>query len=154
MNTQFSVFLDNRVGKLRELVQTFDAPSAIELVSLSVIDSTGHAVVRVLTSRAELARRLLDRAELPYSEADVLVVELNDATDFGRACQALLSAEVSIHYAYPLLITRRNRPAMAIYTDDNILAGQIMRRKMFTLLAENDLGENATPGDSGAFGAL
>lgn len=34
-------------------------------------------------------------------------------------------------------------PTITLYTDDQLLAGQVLR-KMFTLLGENDLGENAT----------
>ncbi len=34
-------------------------------------------------------------------------------------------------------------------SDDNVLAGQILRRKMFNLLGENDMGDNATPDEPG-----
>ena len=63
-----------------------------------------------------------------------------------------MAAELSIHYAYPLLVRPRGLPAIAIHTDDPLLSAQILRRKLFTLLAENDLGDNAprnTPNGSG-----
>ena len=145
-NTQFSVFLDMRVGKMLELLEVFDA-QAIRLVGVSVIDSTDHAVVRLVTSRAELARRLLQRHQLPFSEVDVLVVEITDKMPLDTLCVALLSPELNIHYMYPLMVRPRGNCAMVIHTDDNVMAGQILRRKMFTLLGENDLGENATGSD-------
>lgn len=145
LNTQFSVFLDNRVGKLIELLDVFEG-QATQLAALSVVESTGHAVVRVLTSRATLARRLLNRHELPFAEAEVLVVQLDHAQTLSCACHCLLSAEVGLQYAYPAMCLSRGKPAMVICTEDNVLAGQILRRKVFTLLAENDLGDNATPG--------
>ena len=74
-NTQFSVFLDNRVGKLLELVDVFDGHS-IRLVGLSVIDSADHAVVRLITNDGEQARGLLRSHHMPYSESDILVVKL------------------------------------------------------------------------------
>ena len=49
LNVQFRVFLDNRVGKLLEVVDVF-CGHAINLVTLSIVDSTEHAVVRLLTS--------------------------------------------------------------------------------------------------------
>ena len=58
-NTQFSVFLDNRVGQLLDLTGVFEG-HALTMAGLSVIDSADHAVVRVLTSRSDLARRLED----------------------------------------------------------------------------------------------
>jgi hypothetical protein len=140
-NTQFSVFLDNRVGKMLELLEVFEG-QALTLAALAVSDAADHAVVRVITSNANLARRLLARAELPFSEIDVLVIETNPAQTFHDICIALLHAEVNIHYAYPLLVQPRGRPAIVLFTDDNTLAGTLLRRKLYTLLGENDLGEN------------
>lgn len=146
---QFGVFLDNRVGKLLDLVRVFEG-QALTLAGLSVLDSTNHAVVRVLTSNAELARRLLQRRQLPFSEADVLAVELTPSHSLSELCASLLACELSIHYAYPLLVRPRGLPGIVIQCDDVRLSAQILRRKCFTLLAENDMGENAsrnTPGD-------
>ncbi len=140
-NTQFSVFLDNRVGKMLELLEVFEG-QAITLAALAVSDAADHAVVRIITSSEALARRLLTRAELPFSEIDVLVVETNPAQTFHDICIALLHAEVNIHYAYPLLVQPRGRPAIVLYTDDNTLAGTLLRRKLYTLLGENELGDN------------
>ena len=144
--TQFSVFLDNRVGKLLELLEVFEG-QFLTLAGLSVLDTTDHAVVRIITSNAALARRLLQRNKLPYSEVDVIVAETPDSNTFTRICIALFSAEISVNYAYPLLVQPRGHAAIAIHVDDRTLAGQILRRKMFTLLEENDLGDNATGSD-------
>jgi hypothetical protein len=53
-------------------------------------------------------------------------------------CTALLSAEINIHYAYPLLRAPK-QPAIALYVDDPTLAAQILIRKQFTLIGESDL---------------
>ena len=147
-NTQFSVFLDNRVGRLSDLLETFDG-HALTLAGLSVVDSADHAVVRLLTSKADLARRLLNRNEHPFSEVEVVAVELADSADLLRVCECLLHAELNIHYAYPLLVRPRGYPVVALHTDDTTLAGNLLRRHHFYVLAENDLGDNApgsTPG--------
>jgi len=153
--TQFSVFLPNRVGQLLELLEVFEG-HALRLVALSVLDSTDHAVVRMVTSNRKLAQRLLDRHDLPYSMSDIIVCELNYADGRGliQVSKHLLSAEISIHYAYPLMVRPHGAPTMAIHTEDQVLAGQILRRKLFTLLGENDLGDNLNPGDlsGGQFG--
>jgi len=146
-NVQFSVFLDNRVGKLKELIDIFDG-HALTLAALSVMESADHAVVRLITSRCDLARRILQRNHFSFSESDVLVVELNAGHTLSFMGTLLLSAEVSIRYLYPLLSTLRGYPAVVLNTDDQVLAAQLLRRKLFTLLGENDLGDNATPGDA------
>jgi hypothetical protein len=148
INTQFSVFLANRVGRLAELLEVFQG-HAIELAGVSIVDAADHAVARVLTSNAALAARLLKRHEMPSSEAEILVVEIRPEQDQSllRICTSLMSAEINIAYAYPLMVLPHGHSAIALHTDDNVLAGQILRRKLFVLLGENDLGDNATEGD-------
>ncbi len=141
-NVQFSVFLDNRVGKLLELLDVFQG-QAIKLAGFSILDSADHAVVRIITSNSDLARRLLMRHELPFSEAEVLVAELEEKRTLSMACKALLTAELNIHYIYPLVVRPRGYAAIALHIDDHHVACQILRRRLFTLLGENDLGENA-----------
>lgn len=145
-NIQFSVFLDNRVGKLMELLQALDAV-ALRIVAISVVDSADHAVVRILTSRAELARRLLVRNNFTFSETDVLVVQLEPTFSIATLCDVLLRAELNIFYAYALINHPQNKPALVVHCDDPVLACQILRRRMFTVLGENDLGDNINPGD-------
>lgn len=140
-NTQFSVFLDNRCGKLLELVEIF-VGQALRLVAFSVVDSADHSVVRLVTTNSALARRLLRRHNMPFSEAGILVVELGPQHTLSKLCVALLSAELNIHYAYPLMVRPHGAPTIALHTDDQILAGQILRRKLFNLMGEADLGEN------------
>ncbi len=148
-NTQFSVFVDNRVGRLLEVIEVFHGKPLV-LAGLCVVDSADHAVVRLMTSHADLARRLLERHQLPFSEVNILAVELGEGKTLPEMCRCLLAAELGIHYAYPLLVRPRGLPAIAIHTDDPQLSAQILRRKLFTLLAENDLGDNSsrsTPGN-------
>ncbi len=146
--TQFSVFVDNRVGRLLEVIEVFHGKPLV-LAGLSVVDSADHSVVRLVTSHGDLARRLLERHQLPFSEVGILAVEIGEGRSLAEMCRSLLAAELSIHYAYPLLVRPRGLPAIAIHTDDPLLSAQILRRKLFTLLGENDLGDNAprnTPG--------
>jgi len=146
MNLQFSVFLDNRVGKMLELLEVFDG-QAVTVAGISVADATDYAVVRLLTSNSELARRLLRRRQLTFTEIDLLVVECPEPMSFAKACRVLVSAELFLHYAYPLTVQPRGHPCMALHVDDYVLATELLRKRLFTLLGENDLGENATGSD-------
>jgi hypothetical protein len=147
-NVQFSVFIDNRVGQLRELLSVFDR-QALVVAGLSIIDSADYAVVRMITSKSDLARRLLQRHKHPFSENDILVVELASDQTLHKMCACLLQAELNIHHAYPLLVRPRGLPTIALHTDDLTMASQVLVRKLFTLLGENDLGENSSRNTSG-----
>jgi hypothetical protein len=132
--TQFSVFLDNRVGKLH---------AASHLVAISVHDASDHAVVRLITTNAEETRKLLQRQSIAFSEVSLLVVELCKGHTLERMCLYLLSAELNIRFAYPIMCSGTSGPMIALAVDDVTLAGQILRRKEFRLLAEADLARQS-----------
>jgi len=135
---QFSVFLDNKVGKLLELLRTFDEAPSTRLAAFSIVDSSDYAVVRMIFTNADAARHILRRSQYTFSETDLIIVELGEQQCLSGACQFLLGAELNIRFAYPIML-RGEHPAVAICVDDNHLAGQILLRKRFRLLAEEDL---------------
>ncbi len=136
---QFSVFLENKVGRLLELVSLFDEDPLVHLCSISVLESSDHAVVRLIANNADRAAELFRQARIPCAVLDLLVVELDEPDSFSSLCLNLLRAELNIRFAYPLLLARDGQPLIALAVDDHILAGQILRRKNFRLLGEADL---------------
>jgi len=136
--TQFSVFLTNKVGKLFDLVEAFNSPH-LQICALSVHEATDHAVVRVITNNASLARQTLKHESLPFSEKEVLVVELSRGHTLSSLCLSLLGAELFIQFAYPLMLRPNGTPTIALAVDDHTLAGQILRRKEFRIFGEADL---------------
>lgn len=136
---QFSVFLDNKVGKLLKLVGLFDEAPNVHLCAFSVLESSDHAVVRIIPNNADAARALLRKNSLAFSEFDLLIVELVSDHNLTSMCLYLLGAELSIRFAYPLMLRPNGTPTIALAVDDQVLAGQVLRRKNFRLLGEGDL---------------
>ena len=107
---QFTVFLENRVGQLMDVVRRFEG-SNVRIVALTISDSTECALVRFLLSDPEQGREILERAGLAIVESDLIGVELPDSPQpMLQICTALLAAEVNITQIYPLLF-RPDGPA-------------------------------------------
>lgn len=136
--TQFSVFLTNKVGKMLDLVENFDGADC-QICAISVHEASDHAVVRIISNCAKVARQMLREDNLPFSEHDVLVVELSEGHSLSSLCLSLLGAELNIAFAYPMMLKPNGRPTIAMAVDDPTLGGQILRRKGFNLLGEADL---------------
>jgi hypothetical protein len=136
---QFIVFLENRVGRLRGMLDALEENPGM-IVALCIEESAEAALVRVICSSPEKARHRLEMAGFSVSESEVLGVELPAKTrqPWISVCSALLAAEINIHYAYPLLLPPRG-PAIALYVDDPTLAAQLLIRKGFALVGESDL---------------
>ncbi len=138
---QFNVFLENRVGAMMNLVRRFETTD-IRIVSISVIDSADCAIIRIVLSDPERAREIFEQARMPITESDLLVVQLPEHPQpLAQICKALLSAEINIHYAYPLLVGPTTRAALAIHVDDIEMAVNTLTRQGFTIFTENDLQE-------------
>ena len=94
----------------------------------------------MVLSDPERAYEILEQANLPFTESDLLVVTLPDGQQpLLQICKALLQAEISIHYAYPLLIGPRGRSAVALHVEDHETAVNVLAQLGFTLFTENDL---------------
>ncbi|HYE02950.1 MAG TPA: hypothetical protein VD963_06920 [Phycisphaerales bacterium] len=136
--TQFSVFLENKVGRLHEMVRAFDH-SIVGICALAVHDAADHAVVRLITNNSAETKLLLTRHEFPFTEMELLVVAIGRTHSLERLCMYLLGAELNIRFAYPLMTRPDGTPTIALAVDDATLAGQILRRKEFRLFGEADL---------------
>lgn len=136
---QFTVFLENRVGQLLEVVRKFQG-SKVRIVALSISDSTECALVRFLLSDPEGGREILERAGLALVESDLIGIELPDSPQpMLQMCTALLAAEVNIIQVYPLLVRPTGRPAVAVMVDNIEMALDTLTNKGFRLINEDEL---------------
>ncbi len=136
---QFTVFLENRVGQLLDVVRRFEG-SDVHIVALSIHDSTECAFVRFLLSHPEQGREILERAGLALIETDLIAVELPDGNQpLLQVCTALLQAEVNIVQAYPLLVRTHDRPVVALMVDNIDMGVETLKAKNFTVVTEQDL---------------
>jgi len=138
---QFTVFLENRVGQLLEVVRRFEGCN-VRIVALTISDSAECAVVRFLLSDPEAGREILERAGLAIVESDLIGVELPDSPQpLLQVCTALLQAEINISQVYPLLSRPRGCPAVALMVDNIEMALDTLASKGFTAINEDDLKE-------------
>lgn len=136
---QFTVFMENQVGRLQALTGAYEQ-SGGKVIAVAVWNEADTALVRLICSDPDEGKIVLKEEGFSFSEQDLLAVELPAGSKHPlmTLCAALMTAELNIHYAYPLLI-RPDRPAMAVLVDDPTLAAQILIRKGFRLLGESDL---------------
>jgi hypothetical protein len=136
---QFNVFVANRLGGLAHVIRQFESTD-IRIVSLTVVDSADCAIIRLVLSDPERAKEVFERAKLPVTESDLLVVRLPEHSHpLMEICKSLLSAELNIHYAYPLLVGPNGAAALALYVEDHELAARTLEGQGFVLITENDL---------------
>jgi hypothetical protein len=95
-------------------------------------------------SDPDRAYDLLTQAKLPFNQSDLLVVKLPDNDQpLLSITKALLSGEINIHYAYPLMIGvgPMGSTALALHVDDFENAVHTLQNLGFTIFGEGDLKE-------------
>ena len=138
---QFNVFVANRIGALMDLVRRFEQTD-VRIVSLTVVDSADCAIIRMVLSDPERALEIFRQGKMMVTESDLLVVKLPAGRQpLATICKALLTAELSIDYAYPLMIGvgPEGNTALAIHVDDHEMAVTTLSDMGFTLYTEGDL---------------
>jgi hypothetical protein len=135
---QFSVFTPNRTGRLHDLVGILSC-NGVNMLALSVLDTTDSAIIRFVVDDPERARELLDKNGFPYSESELVVVELGSATDLNRLVCALLEAEVNVNYLYSFIPHPEGKSILALNMEDNDVADRVLREHQFRILKQTDL---------------
>jgi len=139
---QFCVFMENRVGRLHELLKQLERDD-LKIVALSIADTIDFSVVRIMVDDADRVREILALTSFTFIENDILGVDLPDEPDpFGTVFRTLMAAEMNIAYTYPLLYRRSPRGAIAIFVDDVDHARQVLLDHGHHLISEKDLQDD------------
>ncbi len=144
---QFTIFLENRVGRLQLLVRVLEH-GPHDVVTISIEESADSALVRMICVDPDSTRQSLRADGFAFTESEVLAVELprRKRLPLMAITAALLTAEINIHYLYPLL-RRPGGAALILYVEDPTLAAQLLIRKGFTLLGGSDFRPPEHEGD-------
>jgi hypothetical protein len=98
--TQFSVFLVNKPGVLAQVTRQL-AQAKINVVAMTMMDSSEHGVLRLVAGDPDQTRTALAELNLPTTETDVLLVEMaNRPGAIADICSRLAAAHININYAY------------------------------------------------------
>lgn len=135
---QFSVFAENRVGRLFDLT-TLLKHNNVHVIGITVLDTTDSAIVRFIVDDPDKARELMVNNDYAYVECDMLVVEIADESQLNGVLAALFEAEINIHYIYSFIKRPEGRSAVAINVEDDDVAVQALNKRGFRVLSQRDI---------------
>lgn len=143
---QVSIFLENKPGRLANVLSALEREK-INVTGLTVMDSHEHSVLRIVTSDLAKTSQVLKGIGAPFTETDVLLVELrNQPGALAHVCELLAGDHINIEYCY-VSAGQRNGKTFGVFkvsnTDkairvlsrpaNNKLRRQMGRRPMHTL---------------------
>jgi len=135
---QFSVFTENRVGRLHDLISLLQR-AEVHVMALTVLDSIDTAIIRFVVDDHSKTRALLAEAGFASHETEVVVVEIATEADIGGVLGAMLEAEVNIHYIYSFIKRPEGRSALVLNVEDPEVASQSVNHRGYKVLTQADI---------------
>ncbi len=97
---QITIFLENKPGRLANVLSAL-AKEKVNIAALSVMDKHEHSVLRMVTDDPAQTAQIIQALNTPYTEADVLAVDLrNQPGALAHVCEILAAEHINIDYAY------------------------------------------------------
>lgn len=135
---QFSVFLENRVGRLHDLTGLL-ARHNVHILAMTILDTTDCAIDRLVVDDPDRARELMAANNYFFTECDVIAVEFKSEEQLKDVLNALYDAEMNIHYLYAFMHRPGGVPALALHVEDTELAATALNNRGFKVLTQRDL---------------
>ena len=111
----------------------------VHVLALTVLDTTDSAIIRLVVDDPDAARELLVEQGFAFTESDLVVVEVDSATELGRLMAASLEAELNINYLYSFITHPQGKSMLALSIEDNEVAEQVLRKHQFRVLKQSDI---------------
>lgn len=114
---QLSVFIENREGRLEQVTEVLKKEN-VNIVSLSLADTSEYGMLRMIVNDPEKAKKVLKENGFSAMLTDVIAVRLpHEVGMLQKLLNVLYSAEINIEYMYALA-TGKDNASMIVKTSD------------------------------------
>ena len=97
---QLSVFLENREGRLDEVLKTLGT-NDVNIVALSLADTSDYGMLRMIVSDPVKGKAVLKEAGITSMLTDVVALRVPHATgSLSKAMHAIVQAGINVEYMY------------------------------------------------------
>ena len=135
---QITVFLENRTGRLDEVLETLKV-NDINILSLSLADTSDYGLLRMIVSDSDKCKASLKEAGFSAHLTPVIAVKLSHKVGMLQSIlNEIDKAGVNIEYMYALA-TGNNDASIVIRTADVELTAQILENIGVELVRNSEL---------------
>jgi hypothetical protein len=136
---QISVFVENKPGKLVEVVETL-GENGIDLRALSIADTSDFGILRIIASDPQKALEVLKKAEFVTSVTKVLAVSVADTPgSLARVLRILSDAGIGVEYVYAFITHEKDRAYVIIRVEDNDKAAEMLTAQGVSMAKSGDV---------------
>lgn len=136
---QISVFLENKKGTLAAATKVL-ADNKIDLIALSIADTTDFGIMRCIVNKPEQAMKLLSDYGFAVSTTEVLAVQVPDTPGGLADVLGLLNREnINVEYLYSFVRTPNEFALILFRVDNNEQCMQVLRDNNIVFLSGEEI---------------
>ena len=134
---QISVFIENKYGKLSEILALLGYEN-IRIVAATVADTSEYGILRLIVTEPEKANRILKHNNVSVNLTDVFAVITDpSAGSFAQTIQYFTQSGISIEYMY--CFSLNDKSVLILRTHNYEAAREVIRRHNLDFINENEL---------------
>ena len=135
---QLSVFIENREGRLGEVLTTLK-DNNINIISLSLADTSDYGMLRMVTSSPDEAKKVLKDSGFSAKLTDVLAVKLEHKVgELQEVLEIICKAGINVEYMYALA-TKNDDATIVIKTSNAEEAALLLQKEGAEFLTSNEI---------------
>ena len=136
---QISVFVENKPGKLAEVVEAL-ASENIDMRALSIVDTSSFGILRLIVNKPALAQKVLRDAGCLVTVNEVIPVAVSD-TPGGLALVLRVLSEhgIGVEYAYAFVAHKQGQAYVVLRVEDNDFAIKTLEEHGIKLLTAEEM---------------
>lgn len=137
---QLSVFIENREGRLGEVLTTLK-DNNINIISLSLADTSDYGMLRMVTSSPDEAKKVLKESGFSAKLTDVLAVKLEHKVgELQEVLEIICKAGINVEYMYALA-TKNDDATIVIKTSNAEEAALLLQKEGAEFLTSKEIEE-------------
>ena len=134
---QLSVFIENRTGRLEEVLHVLKQ-SDVNIVSMSLADTSDFGLLRLLVNKPEEGKKALKENGFSAMLTDVLAIRLNHRVgQLQELLEVICKFNMNIEYMYALS-TGTDDASIVIKTSDLEKAAELLKETDVELVNPNE----------------
>ena len=138
VSKQLTVFIENRQGRLGEVLNTLKV-NGVNILSLSLADTTEYGLLRLIVSDPELGKEKLAKDGFSTMLSDVIILKISHKVGSLQGLLQILSDNsINIEYMYGLSIDGEEA-SVVLKTSDIYNAEKVLADNNVKTLSADDI---------------
>ncbi|MBQ5866988.1 MAG: ACT domain-containing protein [Oscillospiraceae bacterium] len=138
---QLTVFVENKQGTVVSVTDTLAAHN-INLRALSIAETEGFGILRLIVDDEETAEKVLAEEGYLIKITDVVGVKIGDAPGkLTEALRVLNKSDINMEYLYAFMARTEKHAYVVLRVQDNAKAETVLEQAGYHIITEADVNK-------------